>query len=607
MIYHVLRKLDYDRVTFIYNKALDAVGFRQYVLNNFRSKTMMFVKLDFQTRGPAETLLLGLKSLYGTGQLLVLDNDNIYEGLVFDDLPKGNILLYNNNPTGLSHYSFVEIKPNNMVSRIVERNSISDYVCVGGYGFESIDVCRDFCKQLILEETDETYLSSVFQKMICAGLHVHGHYVPGAFSIGTEKDIMMNASKLERFKLRVVFDLDNTLVTWPNVFKDYSTVDRIDHMVKFAAYLRENGHEVIIATARNTVTSGHNIGKLMKNVGMTTLNSLQQLGIEYDEIHFGKPYGDLYIDDRCFNTYDESLFAKIGFYDFAPKAGGTEFKTNRYNIISRVNKSMVQKSGPCLDGEIFAYRILTKSIVAHLFPKFIQQESDSSFRMEFINGTQLGKIYCEGLLQEKALTHLLDTVHAMHEAEVDDGCNLSKQDLNDHYLKKFEERSAKQSDFPFSDFKLVHDKIKAHIEAFLEKDTPVSGLIHGDLWFSNIMMYKKEFKFFDMRGKVHDKLTVKGHRAYDWAKLYQSIVGLDSIIDFGTHIDSDIKEAASNVFWTHLIACKYIGVEDRQTITVLTAYLLYNTFHAYDENFSTSRRRMVWGLVKECLDSADCQ
>ena len=108
MIYHVLDSLACDHVTFIYNRALESVGFRQYVVNTFKAKTFDFIRVDFQTRGPAETLLIGLKSLYGDDQLLVLDNDNVYDGLDFTDLPSGNFVLYNKNPTGLSHYSFVQ-------------------------------------------------------------------------------------------------------------------------------------------------------------------------------------------------------------------------------------------------------------------------------------------------------------------------------------------------------------------------------------------------------------------------------------------------------------------------------------------------------------------
>jgi hypothetical protein len=46
-------------------------------------------------------------------------------------------------------------------------------------------------------------------------------------------------------------------------------------------------------------TCDGNVGRVMKNVGRTTLNWLDEHGIEYDEIHFGKPNADLYIDDRA--------------------------------------------------------------------------------------------------------------------------------------------------------------------------------------------------------------------------------------------------------------------------------------------------------------------
>jgi hypothetical protein len=606
MISYVLSSFQADRITVIYNMGLDKVGFRQYLINNFRDKSFSFVRIDFQTRGPAETLLIGLKSLYGTGQLLVLDNDNIYNGLVLSDVPKGNFVLYTDNPTGLAHYSFVELAGNGRISQIAERSAISDHVCMGGYGFESIEMCRDFCKELIMEETSEPYLSQVFQKMLDSGLTVQGHYLPNVFSIGTEKDILLNTAKLAKRKLRIVFDLDNTLVTWPNVFKDYSTVDRIDHMAKFASHVRQRGHEVIIYTARNSVTCGHNTGQVLKNVGLTTLQSLKQLGIDYDEIHFGKPFGDLYIDDRCFNTYDDGLFAKMGFYEFVPKAGAGEFKTNRYNSVVRINRTMIQKTGPNLAGEIFVYRTVADTSIAGLFPKFIQQESDFSFRMEFINGTQLRKIYYEGLLQEKALRHLLDTARRIHLEPIDDGVIITAEDIHCHYINKFEDRSRQVHDFPFDDFSDVYAQIKSNLEKFLQLKYPVDNIIHGDLWFSNIMMFQKEFKMFDMRGKFNNKLTVKGHRLYDWAKLYQSIQGLDAIIDYGSVVDGDTKARAVHVFWDHLISNGFIQPADRKIIVQLAAYLVYGTLTFYDNEFSLKRRNMVWELVKECLREANC-
>lgn len=605
MIYHVLQSLPCDRITFIYNRGLDTVGFRQYVVNAFRGKTFDFVRIDFQTRGPAETLLLGLKSMEAgddDDQVLVLDNDNVYNGLNMSALPSGNFLLYNKNPTGLSHYSFLKVDKTGNVAEIEERRQISDYVCVGGYGFANLAVCREFCKQLIMDDTGESFLSQVFRRMLRSGLVVKGHYLSDVFSIGTEKDISLHSSKLVFNKLRVVFDLDNTLVTWPNAYKDYRTVKRIEHIAQFSAQLRSQGHEVVICTARNTVTCGHNVGKVLKNVGLITLESLRELGIEFDEIHFGKPYGDIYIDDKAFNAHDESLFRKLGFYDFQPTCGKDEFKTNRYNTITRFNRHVVRKSGPFLEGEMFFYNALSAvpEMTVH-FPKFIQQESDTAFLMEYVNGTELSKLYYEGLLQPQALTHLLETVHSIHEFVFDDGSGVGPGDVFDHYMVKFKARAARKEHFPFSDFDLVFSQIEAHLKDFLRHPPPLVHIIHGDPWFSNVMMYKGEFKFFDMRGKFNEKLSVKGHPVYDWAKLYQSILGLDAIIDYGETVDEEVQRQAEETFWQYLLTKNYIEPEDRATIVKLTGYLIFNTFHAYDETLSDRKKQMIWDLVKACL------
>jgi hypothetical protein len=34
-----------------------------------------------------------------------------------------------------------------------------------------------------------------------------------------------------------------------------------------------------------------------------------------------------------------------------------------------------------------------------------------------------------------------------------------------------------------------------------------------------------------MRGKIGDTLTIYGDAFYDWAKLYQSLIGYDKILD----------------------------------------------------------------------------
>jgi capsule biosynthesis phosphatase len=70
--------------------------------------------------------------------------------------------------------------------------------------------------------------------------------------------------------------------------------------------LRAAGHYVIITTARNMATCESNVGKVIKNVGRITLQWLDEHGLQYDEIYFGKPNAEVYIDDRAlrFSNWD---------------------------------------------------------------------------------------------------------------------------------------------------------------------------------------------------------------------------------------------------------------------------------------------------------------
>lgn len=600
MISYVLDSIGASKALVIHNKLLLNFGFKEYLINTYRSVTFDFIELPFQTRGPAESLYVGLKSVEYEGQVVVLDNDNVYEGMNLSQLPPGNFVIYNDNPTGLTHYSFVQLM-GPTVSSIAERNPISCHICMGGYGFQSVDVCRQYCKMVIMEDAlTESYLSKVIQRMILDGHIINSHYLPLSFSLGTEKDIILNMSRLKKPKLRVVFDLDNTLVTYPTVAKDYSTVKVIPHIARLVQYLRKAGHYIIIHTARNMVSSEHNVGRVLKSVGLSTLESLQNLGIEYDEIIFGKPYGDLYIDDKSFNTFDFRVFKQMGFFDI-PDSLQPPFRSNRYNRVIRVDKRIINKQGPNLAGEIFFYKAVADSVVSHMFPSLLSHDSDESIFLSFINGSSLQKLYVEGLLQEDLIRKLLDTVIELHRAPLNDGVTISENDIHMHYIKKFEERSKVADDYPFDDFHAVYTAVKSAIHAFLDLRRPVDLIIHGDLWFSNIMYLRSQFKFFDMRGKFNEKLTIKGHRIYDWSKLYQSIVGLDAVIEYGEMIAPATRGRAETIFWDHLLMRGAITKDDIPFIKRMTGYLVYNTFHAYDVDFPPTRKAMVWSLVKECI------
>lgn len=99
--------------------------------------------------------------------------------------------------------------------------------------------------------------------------------------------------------MRIVVDLDGTICPIKKSGENYADLPAHSGAAERIRAWRAAGHYIIILTARNMATCESNVGKVMKNVGKVTLDWLERHGIEYDEIYFGKPNGEVYIDDRA--------------------------------------------------------------------------------------------------------------------------------------------------------------------------------------------------------------------------------------------------------------------------------------------------------------------
>ncbi|MBN3535093.1 HAD hydrolase family protein [Mycoplasma procyoni] len=98
--------------------------------------------------------------------------------------------------------------------------------------------------------------------------------------------------------MRIVIDLDGTICEIKKENQSYSEVKVLPGAKEFIDEMKAKGHTIVINTARNMQTQEHNIGKVMKNIGLITLEWLKKNEIYYDEIFFGKPNGDVTICDR---------------------------------------------------------------------------------------------------------------------------------------------------------------------------------------------------------------------------------------------------------------------------------------------------------------------
>jgi len=95
--------------------------------------------------------------------------------------------------------------------------------------------------------------------------------------------------------MKIYIDIDNTICTTVDE-NDYSKSTPIQENInKVIAYIVE-GHDVSFWTARGTLTG--------KNWEDVTHQQLDSWGLEGIPIIFGKPYFDLFIDDKVMNVSD---------------------------------------------------------------------------------------------------------------------------------------------------------------------------------------------------------------------------------------------------------------------------------------------------------------
>ena len=107
--------------------------------------------------------------------------------------------------------------------------------------------------------------------------------------------------------MRICIDLDGVICQLRAEGQTYGDVAPVEGAVEKLRAFRAAGHVVIIHTARHMRTCEGNVGKVLARIGPMTLEWLARHDVEYDEIQFGKPWADVYIDDNAlrFSSWEE--------------------------------------------------------------------------------------------------------------------------------------------------------------------------------------------------------------------------------------------------------------------------------------------------------------
>lgn len=106
--------------------------------------------------------------------------------------------------------------------------------------------------------------------------------------------------------MRICFDLDNTLCENRMPGQEYKDVLPKEGAAEYLHHLRSGGHYIIIHTARNMVTYNNNLGQVIANQAPVVIDWLARHGFVYDELLFGKPHADYFVDDKGirFTTFE---------------------------------------------------------------------------------------------------------------------------------------------------------------------------------------------------------------------------------------------------------------------------------------------------------------
>ena len=614
MIFYVIDNLcltNKDKLIFIYNKELNKYGFDNIIKNKYSN--IELIELNKQTEGAAETILIGLENIDKSliqNKCVLLDCDTFYKLECIDILEKyrtqeDNAIFCFNDNQEKPIFSYVKIdEKNQFITEIKEKVKISNYANSGCYCFKNGQILKKYCEIIIkknIREKNEYYTSCVIKEMLEDGHKFNANIIDihDFVCVGTPLQLKIFCSNFEGnfIKKRICFELDDTLIYLIDK-NDYNSTYPIYKNIDYLKFLHNMGHTIIIYTSRGMKKYGNNQGLAIKNIAQITFETLEKYNIPYDEIYFGKPDADFYIDNLNINRYDD-LEKSIGFYK-------THIQERYFNNILTKKMDIITKksNNNKLHGEIYYYKNIPEQLKPY-FPLFIDNGEDW-YSIEKIKGITMSYLYVNESLSEEVFLKYLNIFKIIHiqrlpgglvpDAEpldllqADGACkrlyhnnkNSLEQYVNiniyDNYSKKIEERYKANNDL-YSKYKNsneIYNDLLDYFKNYQEINDGVKGIIHGDAVMSNcIIDENNNFKLIDMRGKIYDTFTIYGDIFYDYAKIYQSLIGYDEIL-LDKIISNEYRQKMINIFFKYILENyeeKYLDIIKNITNSLLFTLL----------------------------------
>ena len=215
-----------------------------------------------------------------------------------------------------NHWSFVKTSESdfNQVISVSEKKRISDNCSVGTYIFSDTEIFLNLSNKYLEKQNSnkfsENFIAPIFQFALENDFKVKTITAENVKVFGTPEELLSNFQITRNeligenawnanHKKTLVIDIDKTICDKKD-FQDYSQCSPLDDVCDVIRRADKEGVYIILFTSRNMRTFKGSLGLINKITAPLLINWLSENNIPYDEIYFGKPWGNSvnYVDDR---------------------------------------------------------------------------------------------------------------------------------------------------------------------------------------------------------------------------------------------------------------------------------------------------------------------
>jgi len=258
MIEMVLNSMDYEK----YNRTVITilkehceVHNADIILKQIFGDSVELLILEEQTKSPAETIYETIKRFKINNQIVIKDSDCLVKSVYH---PNRNYIVglkvdENSTIENIQEKSFILKNDDNIVRDILEKEIVSNIICLGIFSMSSeefVDAYKKICDNDVYKRENEIYVSHIISYLII-NQKVIFEYVEASEYVdwNTQKEWYR---ELDRYKT-YIFDIDGVLLencgkygknNWSNYFKP------IEKNISILKKLSAENSEIIFMTSR---------------------------------------------------------------------------------------------------------------------------------------------------------------------------------------------------------------------------------------------------------------------------------------------------------------------------------------------------------------------